>query len=354
MAFTKAPNVAQYQGADWSNFKKRVPNCTPAGAQRIAMRDPSITFFFYCRDAIDLGAKGSFNQGDAVFFTGQLWYGSAPQCDAYQKDFFNVAYPSSAAIRNAGCYQPSDGRPFFDVACIFAASIHGMPNNAVLCFNEWIARTLLCTTDVRTLQDQGVTVLLTVMGDWMTSGWSCFPDPASAGNFAKLLADIVDKYGLDGIDIDDEYSIGTPNDQSLIWVTSALRSLKPDIIISKALWNDAQYFSAIWNGKTLAQQLSYGWQMGYTNTGGTSRLEPYLQYGMEKKQLGLGFFASPDDPNRTPPASVKPQTDQVRDGGYAGTMLYAITDTANTPSFVSTISQELYKQDASLKPGCWS
>lgn len=64
MAFTKAPNVAQYQGADWSNLKKRVPNCTPAGAQRIAMRDPSITFFFYCRDPINLRAKGSFNRGE--------------------------------------------------------------------------------------------------------------------------------------------------------------------------------------------------------------------------------------------------------------------------------------------------
>jgi hypothetical protein len=41
------------------------------------------TFFFYCRGYLDLGPGKQFQAGDAVYFAGQPWWGSAPQCDAY-------------------------------------------------------------------------------------------------------------------------------------------------------------------------------------------------------------------------------------------------------------------------------
>ena len=56
MPFTITRNVAQYGGADWSNFIKTVPNCTPQSAQRIARADPNIGFFFYCRGLLVLEA----------------------------------------------------------------------------------------------------------------------------------------------------------------------------------------------------------------------------------------------------------------------------------------------------------
>jgi hypothetical protein len=54
MAFKKTPKVAQYKGADWSNFVKKVPNCTPETAHRIAMRGANITFFFIGRGSVVL------------------------------------------------------------------------------------------------------------------------------------------------------------------------------------------------------------------------------------------------------------------------------------------------------------
>jgi hypothetical protein len=83
MPFTITPNVAQYGGADWSNFIKTVPNCTPQSAQRIARADPNIGFFFYCRGVLVLDGHPQFNPGDAVFFSGAPWPGSAPQADIY-------------------------------------------------------------------------------------------------------------------------------------------------------------------------------------------------------------------------------------------------------------------------------
>ena len=73
MPFTITPNVAQYGGADWSNFIKTVPNCTPQSAQRIARADPNIGLFFYCRGLLVLDGHPQFNPGDAVFFSGAPW-----------------------------------------------------------------------------------------------------------------------------------------------------------------------------------------------------------------------------------------------------------------------------------------
>jgi hypothetical protein len=85
------PNVAQYGGADWSNYVERHSGITLEQAQAIGAANPAISFFFYMRSGMYLEpkdghpAKGMFNPGDAVFFSGQPWYGSAPQADAYEK-----------------------------------------------------------------------------------------------------------------------------------------------------------------------------------------------------------------------------------------------------------------------------
>jgi hypothetical protein len=77
----KVPNVAMYQGADWSNYLYTQNFVTPEAA--LWKAPPSATFMFYCRQPIALTNGRSFKTGDAVYFTGTPWWGSAPQCDAY-------------------------------------------------------------------------------------------------------------------------------------------------------------------------------------------------------------------------------------------------------------------------------
>jgi hypothetical protein len=89
------PNVAQYKGADWKNEVRREGGITLEQAKKIGASDPDITFFFYVKGRIRLEGKsgpngwtekGTFRRGDAVFFTGKPWYGSAPgKADAYEK-----------------------------------------------------------------------------------------------------------------------------------------------------------------------------------------------------------------------------------------------------------------------------
>jgi len=87
IAFNKVADVAQYSGADWSNEVRRDKALTVDQAKAIAAANPSITYFFITKGVqMSLGAKGVFHTGDAVFFSGKPWYGSAPGlADAYER-----------------------------------------------------------------------------------------------------------------------------------------------------------------------------------------------------------------------------------------------------------------------------
>lgn len=77
----KVPNVAMYEGANWDNYLTTQNFITPEAAMWKA--PGAANFFFYCRGPLILKNGRSFNTGDAVYFTGMPWWGSAPQCDAY-------------------------------------------------------------------------------------------------------------------------------------------------------------------------------------------------------------------------------------------------------------------------------
>ena len=77
----KVPNVAMYEGANWDNYLYTQNFPTPLAA--IWKAPTAASFFFYCRSALILTNGRSFNPGDAVYFMGSPWWGSAPQCDAY-------------------------------------------------------------------------------------------------------------------------------------------------------------------------------------------------------------------------------------------------------------------------------
>ena len=75
------PNVAMFEGANWDNYLYTWNFATSDEALQGAQTAAS--FFFYCREPIVLTNGRSFQTGDAVFFSGLPWWGSAPQCDGY-------------------------------------------------------------------------------------------------------------------------------------------------------------------------------------------------------------------------------------------------------------------------------
>lgn len=339
MPWKKTANVAMYKGADWSGLVAQVPDCSPESAQRIALKNPDISFFFYCREPMYLeptdGNPGrQFNPGDAVFFSGEPWFGSAPQCDSYEKAGINTVYidpSSSSEFCQAACYKLADGSRAIDVVCIFAgnyssdhlpylrANNNNPPTNNP--FNSNIQQ-VLDDGSVQYLQRQGITVLLTITNGHSQVGWSEFTNQTDATNFASYLQTLINQYQLDGIDIDDEYSNGTPVSDSLAMVTTIMRQKMPDILITKALFDDLQYFGVSWNGTTLENNLNYGWQMSY----GSSPewvLPDYVNAGMNPNQLSMGFWSN------QAPQNPQQNVQWLVQNGYAGMMMYAFETQTN-------------------------
>lgn len=231
----------------------------------------------------------------------------------------------------------ADGTPAVDTVCIFAGNyaasdppyLRANNNNPPTTdpFDPPI-QTVLDSDCVTYLQDKGLRVLLTITNGHAAVGWSQFTSEFEAQAFAEyLMTEVVDKYGLDGIDIDDEYSQGPPNDTSLIMASGVLRKLMPSKVLSKALYGDIQYFQQQWNGRTLAGNLDAGNEMSY---GGdpASRLQPYTELPPANRltpdRLGLGFWA--EQPGEHDPAT---DAQWLKANGYRGVMVFGFEETAN-------------------------
>ena len=366
MPFVKSADVAMFAGADWAGLRKTVPGCTPEEARRIAMLDPESRFFFFCRDGMVLEnpewpEPRIFNPGDAVFFSGEPWWGSAPQCDGYQKDGLSLAYMGNITKTPplvAGEYATAQGLNAVDVVCLFAANLatsvpYGyvqlapdvpVPAGGTFAiggdgFPEVFAQS------VAPLQAKGLTVLLTLLNNHDQAGWSAFDPDTEVGqsNCANLVAQlksIVDRYGFDGIDIDDEYSDGPAYPASLAMVTSMMREAMPGKIVSKALWDDQQYFGPAYQGTTLAANLVYGWYMGY-GSDPSWILPTYAGYGMSPLGLAMGYWT--DQPATPPTLGVE----WLKANGYAGYMVYAGDDAPDQALLGQLV-------DAWSGPGNWN
>lgn len=148
----------------------------------------------------------------------------------------SVAYVevNNNSMLNVGKYALANGGGnVFDVAVIFAANINYNTGTkaATLYFNENVQRVLdNAATQIRPLQQKGIKVVLSVLGNHQGAGFANFPSQQAASTFAKQLSDTVTKYGLDGIDFDDEYAdygnngTGQPNASSFVYLVSALRA----------------------------------------------------------------------------------------------------------------------------------
>lgn len=185
----------------------------------------------------------------------------------------SVAYVevNNNSMLNVGKYTLADGGNVFDVAVIFAANINYDTDSkaAYLSFNENVQHVLdNVATEIRPLQEKGIKVVLSVLGNHEGAGFANFPDQEAASAFAGQLSDTVAEYGLDGIDFDDEYAdygnngTGQPNDSSFVQLVTALRADMPDKIIS--LYNIGPAASRLsYDGVDVSSSFDYAWNPYY-------------------------------------------------------------------------------------------
>ena len=135
---------------------------------------------------------------------------------------------------NALCWEMND-KKFIDILNLFASNIHkdsdGYPT---VYLNDKLTRVLEPDPNnptetgfqkyVEPLQAAGIKVCLTSLGDWQHIGVANMT-PAMAARFADILVFCVDRYGLDGINFDDEYADYTSMEyNSFSHVFKALRA----------------------------------------------------------------------------------------------------------------------------------
>ncbi|OEI69130.1 endo-beta-N-acetylglucosaminidase H [Curtobacterium sp. ER1/6] len=245
-------------------------------------------------------------------------------------------------LANVGRYQLANGANAFDVAIIFAANINrDADGDAVLYANENVQRTLDdAATQIRPLQAKGIKVSLSVLGNHQGTGIANFPTQQAAADFAAQVSATVAKYGLDGVDLDDEYSdYGTngtpqPNQQSIGWLVSALRADMPGKLIS--FYDIGPASDALSSSSsTIGSQLDYAWN-------------PYYGTYSAPSIPGLGkdrLSAAAVDVQNTPESTAVSLAERSQADGYGVFMTYNLPDGDVSP-YVSSLTQVLYGQAA--------
>lgn len=271
-------------------------------------------------------------------------HGAQPHATPTKSGPTSIAYVevNNDELRNVGRYTLENGANAFDVAIIFAANINrDADGDAVLYANENVQRTLdQAATQIRPLQAKGIKVTLSVLGNHQGTGLANFTSKADARDFAAQVSATVEKYGLDGVDLDDEYSDygvdGTPqpNDQSIGWLVAALRADMPGKIIS--FYDIGPSSTSLQHEKpSIGKKLDYAWNPYYGTY--TAPTIP----GVPKSKLS----AAAVDVQNTPADLAVTLAQRTKADGYGVFLTYNLPD-GDVSGYVSGFTNVLYGQRA--------
>jgi len=259
----------------------------------------------------------------------------------------SVAYVevNNNSMVNVGKYALAKGGNVFDVAVIFAANINydTATKSAYLYNNPNVQRTLdNAATEIRPLQTKGIKVMLSILGNHQGAGFANFPSQAAAAAFAKQLSDTVTKYGLDGIDFDDEYAeygnngTGQPNASSFVYLVTALRNLMPTKLIS--LYNIGPAASRLsYNGVSVDSKFNYAWNPYYGTWGVPAIKLP--KSGLSPAAIEIGATAT---------STAADLAKRTVSGGYGVYLTYNL-DGTDQHTYISSFTNVLYGSAAVYK-----
>lgn len=268
----------------------------------------------------------------------------ATAATAASTDPLTVAYVevNSNELRTVGDYELADGSNAFDVAIIFAANINSDGNAATLHLNDQVTATLEnADTQIRPLQDKGIKVTLSLLGNHQAAGFANFPSQPAAAAFADQVAAVVEQYGLDGVDIDDEWvsygSNGVPaaNADSARWLVDALDAKLPaGSIIS--LYDIGEAAASLKSAPaSVLDKLDYIWNPYY----GQYNVPAYP--GVGKDRLGPAAI----DLTQTSAATAANLARRTVQEGYGVYVTYNLT-AGDRSAYVSSFTRELSGQEA--------
>ena len=196
------------------------------------------------------------------------------------------------SMLNVGEYtMKADKTPFFDIASVFAANIRlDEEDKPYVSCNEQ-TQYVLDNIDktVRPLQDKGIKVHLSILGDHTAAGMRSLTRESSRV-FAKELKKYMDIYGFDGIDFDDEYSTYVTDQKVEPYIPSP--AVAPTIEeCTQQRYTDLIYeCRQMMPGKTMGiyWYTGYDYPVGATEGKTADELIDYSIYGWYRKWRAIG------------------------------------------------------------------
>ncbi|WIV58018.1 endo-beta-N-acetylglucosaminidase H [Amycolatopsis nalaikhensis] len=260
-----------------------------------------------------------------------------------------VAYVevNNNSMLNVGKYELAQGGGnVFDIGVIFAANINydTATKSAYLYFNPNVRNVLdHVSTQVRPLQAKGIKVLLSILGNHQGAGFANFPSQQAAAAFAKQLSDAVTKYGLDGVDFDDEYAeygtngTGQPNAGSFVHLVTALRAAMPTKLIS--LYNIGPAASRLsYGGVDITSKFNYAWNPYYGTWGVPNIALPKSGLSPAAVQIAA-----------TSAGTAAGLAQRTVSEGYGVYLTYNL-GAGDSHTYISSFTKPLYGQDAVYRP----
>jgi hypothetical protein len=255
---------------------------------------------------------------------------------------------NSNSLLNTGKYTlTKGGQQLFDIAIIFAANINynTATQEAVLYNNPNVANVLANrATQIVPLQNKGMKVLLSILGNHQGAGFCNFTSRDAAKAFAQQLSDTASFYNLDGIDFDDEYadygnnSTTQPNDSSFVMLIDELRKLMPSKIISFYYYGPAASRLS-WDGNKVGDFVDYSWNAIYG-----SYSVPNVA-GLPKSNLGPAAV----NIQSTSQSTANSLATQTKNNGYGVYLWYNLTST-DKHTYFSGVSNILYGSGVTYTP----
>lgn len=252
---------------------------------------------------------------------------------------------------NVGSYTlQNTNRQLFDVAIIFAANINYdvSKSRAYISNNNNVTKVLNdVNTYVRPLQQKGIKVLLDILGNHQGAGISNFPNREAARDFARQLAHTVYTYGLDGIDLDDEYAgygnngTGQPNSSSFVMLLQELKVAMPDKLITFYYLGPATTRQS-YNGDAAGNYINYSWNPYYGTY--SAPVVPPLN---NSKLSAAATWIQNSNPQSTSAATLSALATSTMNDGYGVFMWYDLNG-ADNAGYLSTGSNILYNENTLL------
>lgn len=248
----------------------------------------------------------------------------------------------------------SSGKQFFDIVNIFAANIKfdEATGRVYLSLNPNV-QAILDGRDkyIKPLQDKGMKVCLTILPDHDGVGFANLTD-ADIRTFAAELKAVVETYGLDGVDFDDEYAEYTNYDRpGFVEPSSApycrlcyeVKRIMPDKLCTVYfIGSVTEGFLSDIEGMEPGDFIDYSYyaQYGSWNTSYT-----YIK-GMDKNQWGPYSWDMNDSGDEWM------MTDRVRSDGYGVQVCYDLrsVDDPNVSAgkyqnILNIISRDIYDEE---------